>query len=260
MFKAWKFILFFLLCLGVALVINLPVQQVLAQAKIPPKVRMSGVGGTLFKGRIEVLTLNRFALQAVQYRFMPSCLVSMKVCYRVDYDQGKIMLAYDLLNGDSELDGSQIEYPAAEVFARMQLALPVKPGGSLQLELDELSMRRNKVTRASGRLLWRNLGVDQGDTRINIGDYQLDFDADTEEYKFDFSDLDADLDLSGDGSITADGSYQVDVRVAAESSLDSEVRSVLELIGKRSSVNRYRIAQQGRLSAKIVRQLFPKAP
>jgi hypothetical protein len=120
-----------------------------------------------------------------------------------------------------------------------------------------MSLQEKKLAAVNGRLVWRSLGVSQDDIHINIGDYQVDFSGDTAKYDLVFSDLDAELDLSGDGSITADGQYQVDVRVAAESTIDSQVRTVLELIGKRSSVNKYRIEQQGRLPPKIARQLFP---
>jgi hypothetical protein len=137
------------------------------------------------------------------------------------------------------------------------MTLPVKPSGSLRLEIDDMSMLQNKLAAANGRLQWRSLGVNQGDIQINIGDYQVDFSGDATRYEFDFSDLDAQLDVAGDGSITADGQYKIDVRVSAKSTIDSQVRSVLELIGKRSSPNKYRIEQQGRLSPQITRQLFP---
>lgn len=257
MFKPWKFILFFLLCLVLALLINLPIQQVLAQVKLPASVRLNGIDGTLFEGRVEAVTVNEFPLRGIRYRFMPSCLPLLKLCYLADYDQGRVQLAYDLVNGDSEISDSRVEYPAAELLSRMAVALPVKPSGSLVLEIDDLSMLENRPAAVNGRLLWRDLGVNQDDIQINIGDYQVAFSGGTERYDIVFSDLDATLDLSGDGSITAEGQYQVDVRVAAESTMDAQVRTVLELIGKRSSPNKYRIEQQGRLQPGITRQLFP---
>ena len=57
MFKHWKFILFFLLCLMLALLVNLPVQQVLAQVKLSSSVQLGDIDGTLFKGRVEAITV-----------------------------------------------------------------------------------------------------------------------------------------------------------------------------------------------------------
>jgi len=257
MFRPWKFILFFVLCLLVALLLNLPVQQVLARAKLPASVQLGGVDGSLLQGRAETVTVNQFALHGVRYRFKPACLPLLKVCYLIDYDQGQLQVGYDLLNGDTELDRSHVEYPVAELLKRFPASLPVKPSGSLQLEIDELSLQQDVLAAVSGRLVWRNLGVRQDDVQIDIGDYQVDFSGNPGQYDFTFSDLDAALDVSGDGRISADGQYTVDVRVAAESAVDPKVRTLLELIGKRSGVNKYRIEQQGRLPPKITRQLFP---
>jgi len=257
MFGSWKFVLLFLLFLALALLVNLPVQQVLARVDLPASVQLSGVGGTLFNGRVEVLTVNQFPLRGIRYNFMPSCLPLLKICYRVDYDQGRIQLAYDAVNGDSEISASRVEYPVAELLQRLPASLPIKPSGSLVLEIDDMSLRESRLAAVDGRLLWRDLGVNQGEVQINIGDYQVAFSGDTEQYKLDFSDLDAKLAVSGDGSIGADGQYRIDVRVDGKSTIDAQVRSVLELIGKRSSGNKYRIEQQGRLPPKITRQLFP---
>jgi general secretion pathway protein N len=257
MSRPWKFVLFFLLFLILALLVNLPVQQVIARVDLPASLRLSGISGTLFNGRVDLLTVNQFPLRDIRYSFMPSCLPILKLCYQIDYDQGSFQMAYDVVNGDSEISDSRVEYPVAELLARFPATLAVKPSGSLQLEIDEMSMRENKLEAVNGRLVWRDLGVNQGEVQINIGDYQVDFSGDNQKYELKFSDLDAKLDVSGDGRITADGQYQVDVRVDSESTIDSQVRTVLELIGKRSSVNKYRIEQQGRLPPTITRQLFP---
>jgi general secretion pathway protein N len=257
MFRSWKFVLFFVLFLALALLVNLPVQQVLARVEIPASLRLEGVGGTLFNGRVEVLTINQFPLRGIRYNFMPSCLPLLKICYRIDYDQGRMQLAYDAVNGDSEISDSRVEYPVAELIERFPAALPVKPGGSLVLEIDDASVYENKLETVKGRLVWRDLGVNQDEVQLNIGDYQVEFSGDTKQYRLDFSDLDAKLEVSGDGSITADGQYRIDVRVAAKSTIDAQVRSVLELIGKRNGVNKYRIEQQGQLPPRTIRQLFP---
>jgi hypothetical protein len=51
MLKLWKFTLFFLLCLVVALLINLPIQQVLPYVTLPATVQLAAIDGNLLKGR-----------------------------------------------------------------------------------------------------------------------------------------------------------------------------------------------------------------
>jgi general secretion pathway protein N len=258
MFKLWKFTLFFLLCLVVALVINLPVQQVLPYVKLPPSVRLAGIDGSLFSGSAAEVRINDFPLRGIRYRYMPSCLPMLKLCYHVDYDAGQVELAYDVLNGDTEVNRSRVEYPVAVLLAQLPTPALVKPTGRLQLELDELSMLQDKLVTVSGKLIWRDLGLDDASGNVNIGDYQVDFSSDAEGFNFTFSDLDAALDLSGDGSISTAGLYEVDVRIATQAGLDSQVKSILNLVAVRSgsSANQYRIEQKGRLPANITRQLL----
>jgi len=109
----------------------------------------------------------------------------------------------------------------------------------------------------SPRVAWRDLGLDQDGSNVNIGDYQVDISGDVEAYNFTFNDLDAALDVSGDGSISAAGTYEVDVRIATKAGLDPQIKTILNLVAVRSDdANKYRIEQKGRMPANITRQLF----
>ena len=255
MFKIWKFTLFFLLCLGVALLFNLPIAQVLPHVKLPDSLQLSGVDGNVLKGSADEVRINDFPIRGIRYRYLPSCIPLLKLCYRIDYDEGRVQVAYDLLNGDTEVSKTRIEYPVRDLLAHVPNAL-VKPVGRVQLQIDELSMVGEKLVTASGQLIWRDLGIDDEGIKIDIGDYQVDFSGDPEKYDFVISDLDADLKVKGDGNISAAGMYQLDVRIESLGGIDPQVRSVLNLIASRSSGNKYRIQQQGRLPPEVMRQLF----
>ena len=256
MLKLWKFTLFFLLCLVVALLINLPIQQVLPYVKLPAAVQLIGIDGSLLMGRAGEVKINNFPIRGIQYRYMPSCIPLLKVCYQVDYDQGQVQLAYDVLNGDTEISRTSVEYPVARLLAHTPLPALVVPTGRLQLEIDDMSMQQDKLVAVNGRLIWRDLGLDDDGIKIDIGDYQVDFSGDTSTYNFTFSDLNAALDVSGDGSVSSAGTYEVDVKISAETGIAPQVKSILNLVAVRSSVNKYRIEQKGRLPAKITLQLF----
>jgi hypothetical protein len=259
MFKPWKLILFFLLCLVVALLITLPVQQVLPYVNLPQSVRLAGINGSLFTGSVTEVRINDFPLRGIRYRFMPSCIPLLKLCYHVDYDEGQVEPAYDLLNGDTEVSSSLVEYPVATILARMTVPALVKPTGRLQLEIDDLSMLQDKLVSANGKLIWRDLGFDNNGVNVSIGDYQVYISGDAKAFNFTFSDLDAALDVSGDGSVSANGLWEVDVNITAQAGLDPQVKSILNLFAARSSnANQYRIQKKGRLPPNITRQLFPQ--
>ena len=257
MHNPWKLTLFFLLCLVVALVINLPVQQVLPYVKLPQSVRLAGIDGSLFNGSAAEVRINDFPIRGIQYDYLPSCIPLLKVCYHIDYDEGQVQLAYDLLNGDTEVSRSRVEYPVSALLAQLPTPALVKPTGRLQLEIDDMSMQQGRLITASGKLIWRDLGLEDDGSDVNIGDYQVDFSRDAKGFNLTFSDLDAALDVSGDGSISAVGLYEVDVSITAQAGLNPQIKSILNLVAVRSSnANQYRIEQKGRLPANITRQLL----
>lgn len=255
-FTLIKFALLVLLCVTVALLFNLPVQRVLPYVQLPPSMRLAGVDGTVLKGKASELRISDFPLRGIRYRYMPSCIPLLKICYQVVYNRGEIRVAFDLLNGDSEVSHSEIQYPVADLLRLLPEEAPVNPSGHLQLRIDDLSMQADKLVAVSGRLVWNDMGLNDDGIRIDIGDYQVDFQGDPQKYEFTFSDLNAALDVSGDGKIGADGLYQVDVRIEGETGIEPHVKAVLNQVATRTGVNKYRIKLKGRLSNEAMHQLF----
>ena len=255
MFKFWKFSLFFLLCLLVALLFNLPIQQVLPYVKLPNTVQLVGINGTVFKGTSQEISINGFPLRAFNYRYIPSCIPLLKVCYKITYEHGTTRFAYDVLNGDIEISRAMIEYPVADLLEHVPNLL-VNPLGQVELEIDDLSIVQGKPATLNGKLIWRDMGLDNDGTIISIGDFQIDFSGNQKKYDFKLKDLDASLDVTGEGEVKADGQYKVNIKIAAESGIDPNVKNVLDLVTSKAGYNKYRFEQTGRLPANLARQLF----
>ena len=110
----------------------------------------------------------------------------------------------------------------------------------------------------SARHLQRGLlvGVNQDEVQFNIGDYQLDFSGNRQAYDFKIKDLDADLDVQGDGKLSANGQYEIDVKIESAGEINARVKSMLDVFAAKDGYNKYRISQTGRLPPNMVRQLF----
>ena len=255
MYIFWKYTVITLLCLAVATLFNLPLQHVLPYVQLPPSMQLAGADGTVLEGKVSELKINEFPLRKIRYRYLPSCIPMLKICYHVVYNRGEMRLAYDLLNGDSEVSRSEIEYPVADLHKLLPVEVPTIPTGRLQLRIDDLSMQADKMVSINGRLIWSDLGLNDR-VNIHVGDYQVDFRGDPQSYEFIFSDLDAALDVKGDGQISADGLYQVEVTIENDTGIEPQVKSVLNLVATRAGVNKYRIKKKGRLSSDVKRQLF----
>ena len=255
MLKLWKFTLFFLLCLVGALLFSLPIQQVLPYVSLPNTVRTVGIDGTVIKGTAQEVSINNFPLREIKYRYLPSCIPLLKICYKISYDRGEVRVAYDALNDDTEITRTRIEYQAVELIKHIPNAL-VKPAGRLELIIDDSSLVGGVPTAINGKLIWRDLGIDDDGIEISIGDYQVEFTGDPQKYDFKISDLDADLDVTGKGEVRAGGQYDVDVKLGSAGDIDSNVKSVLNLVATQKGYNQYRIKQKGNLPPNITHQLF----
>jgi hypothetical protein len=240
----------------VVMLFSASVQQVLPYVRLPPSIQLAGVDGTVLKGKVSELRINDFPLRGVRYRYLPSCIPMLKICYQVVYNRGEIRLAYDLLHGDSEASRGEIDYPVADLLRLLPVEAPANPSGSLQLRIDDLSMQADKLVSINGSLIWNGLGLNDTGIKIDIGDYKVDFQGDPQSYEFTFSDLNAELNVSGDGQISADGRYQVDVTIENDIGIEPNVKIVLNKVATPAGVNKYRIRQKGRLESNIKRQLF----
>jgi len=106
-----------------------------------------------------------------------------------------------------------------------------------------------------GRLIGRGLGVAQSEADIDIGDLKIDIVGDGRQYDFKIVDLDASLDVDGQGNLSANGQDRVEVEISSEATIDPNIRNLLDLTAKKIKYNQYRIDQSGRLPH-ITRQIF----
>jgi hypothetical protein len=256
MFILLRYTLIFLLCMAVVMLFSVPVQKVLPHVRLPPSMQLAGVDGTVLKGKVSELRVSGFPLRGVRYRYLPSCLPMLKICYHVVYNRGEIRLAYDLLHGDSEASHSEIEYQVVELLRLLPVEAPANPSGSLQLRIDDLSMQADRLVSINGSLIWNGMGLNDTGIKFDIGDYKVDFQGDPKSYEFTFSDLNAELNVSGDGQITADGRYQVDVTIENDIGIEPNVKIVLNKVAKPAGFNKYRIRKKGQLENDVKRLLF----
>ncbi len=253
--KTLKYLFFFLVCLAVALVFTVPMQNVQPYIELPTGIEVSGVDGTIRSGSAAQVVIDDFPLNAVEYRYMPSCIPLLKICYRVEYNRGEMEVAYDLLNSDTEVHRTRIDYDTAELAGHF-LALPAKPSGRTQVLIDEVSLIDGKPQILTGQLLWKNLGLNDQGIKIDIGDFQMDFTGGPGGYDFKLKDLDASLQVDGNGKVKPNGQYTVDIRITAKSSIDPQVKYVLGIIAKNTGHNQYRVRQNGKLPQHLMRRMF----
>lgn len=253
MISLWKLTLFFLLCLTIALGLNLPLSQLLVWVKLPPEIQIQGPDGNLMKGEVDRLTLKNYPINDVSYDFQPSCLSKLQICYQVRFDQGEMDVGYSLINNQTVISDANIEFPASDIKL-INPQLLVGPLGTLHLQLSRLAFIDNKPGDLEGVLVWRDLGIEEATS--NMGDFQIDFNGNQEGYTFTTKHLEAILIVDGGGQLAPDGVYSVDIGIETDSRIDPSVKYILDIAARKLAPDKYRINQKGRLPAATVRQLF----
>lgn len=258
MFRLWKLTLFFVLCLALSLLANMPAVLVLPQLHLDPALRLSGVNGSILRGRVERADYEALTLERVDYRLQPECLLTLDLCYRFDASEGGLRYAWNMLSGDAVLSDARLALAADRLAANLA-PLPVALTGQIEVELTELKLVDGRPAGLTGNLLWRGLGADDGGSPLRLGDYRAEVSGDEQGYRAEITTLAADLMIEGEASLRADGEYEVDLEIESEAVIDPRAKTLLELFARGSGYNQYRVSRQGRLPPTQLRQLFPSS-
>ena len=243
---------FFVLCLCITLIVNMPVVHLLAQIKLPNNILLSGVKGTLFSGNVDSLLVNQILVDDLAYDFKADCLLNLKICYDIEADLGKGQIQADPFDESIDLNDFEINYPL-ENLAAFADQLLVRPSGNLQILIDTLNLKQQKVGQVNARILWQQAGI-VGEA-IELGDYELTVAQATQGYQFELKDLKALLTVDGKGQLKADGKYSMNINIQSQPGLNQSIKSALEFVAKKKGLNRYDVRRTGKLPAQVLNHL-----
>lgn len=244
--------LFFTICLIVALIFNMPLVHVLAEVKLPPNIRISNLDGSVLTGRIDALEVNNLQATGIEYRHDPRCVITLKWCYNLVFDQGEGRASANALDQTVTLTNSTLAYPVSELVTLFP-ALLVKPTGDVELVIDRLIASRSQVLLESGAVIWKNAGV-EGEP-VDLGEYRIDAVLSNGAYNFTISDNDALLKIDGKGQLQSSGQYTVDVNIESEPGLRDSIKTALEFVARKRGLNQYSVSQRGQIPPRMISQI-----
>lgn len=250
--KHWKSTLFFVLCLLVFVVINTPLTLILGQISLPNNIKLNGVKGAIIGGKVTAIYVNQFPILDINYRADLSCLLTLSLCYQIDYQNGTGNISFNPLTRTTTIRQLDIDYTMTELSSLMNQLL-VKPTGELNLKLNQINIQQHKISNLEGFAIWSNAGIAGED--INLGDYQLDIVREVDSYRFELTDREATLDIDGKGQLKSNGQYSFDIKIVAKSNLDTRIKGMLDLVARKKGLNEYAILRQGSLPQPLINQL-----
>jgi hypothetical protein len=251
--KIWKPTLFFVFCLTIFIVIKFPIAIILKQVELSNDIKLYGVRGQITSGHIAAAYTNNFPIRDINYEADLSCLLTLQVCYQINYQNGMANISFSPLTNTTVIEQLDVEYTMAELAPLMNQLL-VKPTGELNLKIEKIGLNQNKISHINGLAIWNNAGVVGED--INLGDYQLGVVREDDSYRFELTDRKALLDIDGTGRLKPNGEYLIDIKVLIDSGLDNNIKSMLALMATKKGLNEYTINRQGQLPAHLASQLL----
>jgi hypothetical protein len=257
MTKTWKLTLFFVFCLAIFIMANLPLTLILKQVALPNDVKLYGVKGQITSGHIAAVYANNFPIHDINYEANLSCLLTLHVCYQINYRNGKANISFNPLTNRAVIEQFDVEYSMTELSPLMSQLL-VKPTGGInltssQINVDFTNVDQIKIGIIDGQVVWSNAGVEGED--IDLGGYQLAVVGEDDSYRFILKDRKAVLGIDGTGRLKPNGEYLLDIKIRADSGLDNNIKSMLTLVAKKKGLNEYAINRQGQLPPHLTSRL-----
>ena len=250
--SAWKPALFFAFCLLFALLLNTPAGHLLAQVKVPDRVKIFQLKGSLFQGRVDTLIVNQLVIEDLEYDLDFSSLITASLCYRLNYPDGSLLVRFAPISGSLELSRLDAGLSMSNL-AGLTDQLVVKPAGNIRMISDRLIFEQGKLADIDAVLVWKNAGIAGED--INLGDYQLNITRQNQQYLISLEDNEALLDVAGKVELNPDGKYSLDININARSGLDANIKSVLELVASKKGLRQYSIRRSGTLDKGLLSYL-----
>ena len=250
--SVWKAALFFVFCLIISVLINTPVSLLLPQVKIPQGMKLSQLQGSLYQGRTDTLIVDQFVIQDLEYQFKISCLVSANLCYQINFMDGTALIQYSPITGTINVSQLDVELSMSNLSG-LSKQLIVKPTGSLNLGSDKLKFKHGKLIDIEAIAIWKNAGIAGDD--ISLGDYQFTIKRDAGQYQAKLVDMDATLDVEGQGELKPDGKYSLNININAKAGLEARIKSALEFVASKKGLRQYHIQRSGTLDKRLLSYL-----
>ena len=244
--------MFFVFCLLITLIINIPIGHLAARGKIPEQVKISQLSGTMLRGRVDTLVVNQLVIQDLEYEFDSACLMTLSICYKLNFADGSGLIRIVPVTGSVELSQLDIEISMSNLTG-MSDQLLFKPSGSLYLNSDKVIFLKDQLTDIDAMLVWKNAGIVGED--INLGDYQLSISKQNQQYLFFLADNEAALKLDGKGDLKSDGRYTLDIKINTKTGLEPLVKQALELVATKKGLRQYNVRRSGISDSRLLSYL-----
>lgn len=249
--KTLKLVAFGLLAYLVFLLVTLPAGQVYQYvgAQLPPSVKLYGIGGTVWSGKAELVTLGSQQYRNARWRFQPGALLSGQALFDVDFDNGQSLLKGRIgldIFGNVVAEELIVQQELIDLQALMQVS-PVTLGGKISGRIASLKMRRNGISDANADFTLRDVAF-LLPRRTEWGNFKIDIKTDDANTVAKVRDEGGPLLAEGLVTLNDANEYDVTLAVEADDSASADLVRGLEFFGQPGTDGKIRLKYRGSLT------------
>jgi general secretion pathway protein N len=233
------------LTVALALIVMFPA-RVVYHWVAPTGIAVSGIHGTVWRGRADAISIGGIYLADVSWRLQPLHLFTAKARYHM---QGSPVSGF--VEGDVGI-GIGGSLSVSNLSASLPLQLFAKSlhisglAGDASLRFDRIKVRDGLPVAANGTVQVNNL-VAPRLSRDPIGGYQAEFFTQNNGVTATVEDTDGVLDLAGSFQIKDDRSYQFLGKVVAKPQAPASLQRQLEYLGSADERGQRELRLEGTL-------------
>jgi general secretion pathway protein N len=212
----------------------------------PVQIDLSGIHGTVWRGRADALATNGIYLRNVRWRIKPLRLFTGTAMYRVEASP-----ASGFVEGDVGV-GIGGTLTASDLTASIPLQMFAKSlnirglQGSASLKFERIRVRDGLPVAATGTLQVDNLVAPQL-SRDSIGGYRAEFFTQNDSISASVEDTDGVVDLAGSLQVDGDGSYTFLGQVVAKSQTPATLQRQMQYLGSANERGQRELRIEGSL-------------
>jgi len=214
---------------------------------LPSNISASGLSGTVLKGNVQNIVIDKISLQNTKWSSNPLSLLTGKVQADVSIDSNN-------LKGDFETTyaGSAVNTKDIDLVGQLSLLNPyfeplgLTINGQFDAKFNKLNIKDGIPHNAEGILKTSNTSI-LGFLSLNLGDVNGEFSSQDGGFQVYLNNQNGELDLNGVIYIASNGVYNADLTLSKNARTPENVLKTVQMIGKKINEDSVKLIHQGQL-------------
>ena len=214
---------------------------------LPSNISTAGLSGTLLKGNVQNIVIDKIGLQNTKWKANPLRLLTGKLQADVSIDSSNLKGNFETTYAGSDVQTKEIDLNGelsllSPYFEKLGLTI----NGQFDAQFENLDIKNGIPYDANGTLNTTNTSI-LGFLPLNLGNVNSEFMPQDDGIQIYLNNSQGELDLNGVISIASNGVFNADLTLSKNEITPDNVLKTIQLIGKKINEDSVKLIHQGQL-------------